>query len=143
MIENIRHTGIVVDDLEKSLYFYIEYLGFKVAQKLIERGSFIDQVLGFKNLDLTTVKLVLPNSQMIELLDFKSHKNENLSQTINEIGPTHLAFTVENIDKLYHLLLSNNIRFISEPKVASDGCAKVAFCQAPEGTYIELVEIVK
>ncbi len=143
MIKNICHTGIVVDDLEKSLYFYIEYLGFKVAKRLIERGPFIDQILGLENLDLTTVKLELANAQMIELLDFKNHKKRTLPLTINEIGPTHLAFTVDNIDELYQLLISNNIQFISEPKVAEDGCAKVAFCQAPEGTYIELVEILK
>lgn len=39
--------------------------------------------------------------------------------------------------------MSDSIEFISPPQVSPDSYAKVAFCQAPEGTYIELVELLK
>ena len=34
MIKNIRHTGIVVDNLEASLHFYSDLLGFKIVKKM-------------------------------------------------------------------------------------------------------------
>jgi len=140
MIKNIRHTGIVVYDLDLSMKFYIEKLGFKVVKLMNESGSFIDNILGMKNIEVTTVKLVIQNKQMIELLDFKTNKKNIVEKYINDIGPTHIAFTVEDIEKIYINFVNSDVEFISGPKMSADGNAKVAFCKAPEGTFIELVE---
>ena len=142
MIKEIRHTGIVVDDLKKSLWFYKEKMGFKVFKHMDESGHFIDKILGIKNTMVTTVKVTLGNGQMIELLDFSSHKKNILQGSINDIGPTHLAFTVDNIDKIYDDFLHDGVEFISTPEISEDGGVKVVFCKAPEGTYIELVELL-
>lgn len=143
MILNIRHTGIVVHDLNTSMDFYINQLGFTVSKQMEEYGEFIDKILGFKNIHVTTVKMTLNDGPMIELLDFKSHKKEVLNKQLNDIGPTHLAFTVDDIDEVHHQFTSRGTEFISEPQVSPDGYAKVAFCKAPEGTYIEFVELLK
>ena len=142
MIKEIRHTGIVVDDLKKSLWFYKEKMGFKLFKHMDESGHFIDKILGIRNIKVTTVKMTLGNGQMIELLDFSSHKKDILQRSVNDIGPTHLAFTVDNIDEIYDDFLHDGIEFISTPKVSEDGNVKVVFCKAPEGTYIELVELL-
>ena len=142
MIKEIRHTGIVVNNLSKSLWFYKKKLGFKVIKHMDESGHFIDKVLGMKKIMVTTVKMVLKNEQMIELLDFYTHKKNISKRSINDTGPTHLAFTVDNIDKIYDDFLHDGIEFISTPKVSEDGSVKVVFCKAPEGTYIELVELL-
>jgi catechol 2,3-dioxygenase-like lactoylglutathione lyase family enzyme len=142
MIKEIRHMGIVVDDLKKSLWFYKEKMGFKVFKHMDESGHFIDKILGIRNIMVTTVKMTLGNGQMIELLNFSSHKKNILQRSINDVGPTHLAFTVDNIDKFYDDFLHDGVEFISTPKVSEDGSVKVVFCKAPEGTYIELVELL-
>ena len=142
MIINIRHAGIVVFDLEASLKFYTEKLGFQVSKKMNESGVFIDKVLGFKGLEVTTVKMILGNGQMIELLDFSTHRKEKIKKSINNVGLTHLAFTVDNVDVIYNSFISDGIEFISNPRTSPDGFVKVAFCKAPEGTYIELVELL-
>lgn len=143
MIERLRHTGIVVIDLDESLQFYTQKMGFVISKRMDESGSFIDKILGFDNLNITTVKMTLHEGQMIELLDFKAHKTKPLSKRINDIGPTHLAFTVSNVDDVYEDFSNDGIEFISVPTISPDGYAKVAFCRAPEGTYIELVELIK
>jgi len=142
MIKEIRHTGIAAYDLKKSLWFYKEKIGFEIFKHMNESGNFIDNILGIRNVMVTTVKMVLKNGQMIELLDFSSHKKNILQRSINNIGPTHLAFTVDNIDEIYNDFLRDGVEFISTPKVSEDGGVKVVFCKAPEGTYIELVELL-
>ena len=142
MIKDIRHTGIVVFDLDRSMHFYMEKLGFKVLKRMNESGSFIDQILGLENIEVTTVKMVIKNNQMIELLDFTMNKKVMKEKNINDIGPTHLAFTVDDVDKMYSDFIGDGIEFISNPKISPDGYAKVAFCKAPEGTFIELVELL-
>ena len=44
-IRNIRHTGIVVNNLKKSLYFYHDLLGFKVKKRMLEKGKATDKIL--------------------------------------------------------------------------------------------------
>jgi catechol 2,3-dioxygenase-like lactoylglutathione lyase family enzyme len=143
MVKEIRHTGIVVDDLKKSLWFYKEKMGFRIFSHMDESGCFIDKILGMKSLMVTTVKMTLKDKQMIELLDFSTHKKNILQRSINDIGLTHLAFTVDNLDEMYNDFLRDGVEFISAPEISKDGKVKVAFCKAPEGTYIELVELQK
>ena len=80
---------------------------------------------------------------MIELLDFKSDTINIEKKQIVDTGPTHMAFTVDNLDETYQSFSKDGIPFISAPETSPDGFAKVAFCSAPEGTYIELVELLK
>ena len=142
MILNVRHTGLVVKDLNASLDFYTKKLGFTVKIQAHENKEFIDTILGLHDSDLTTVKLALKDGAMIELLDFKADTNKIVNRQIFDTGPTHIAFTVDDLDKIYEIFSQDGIEFISKPKISPDGYAKVAFCSAPEGTYIELVELL-
>ena len=142
MIKDIRHTGIVVDDLEVSLHFYCGLLGFQIVRQMEETGVYIDNISSLRNVKVTTVKLISPSGQMIELLKYNSHPTEQESREIWEIGISHIAFTVDNLDVEYERLKGKNIQFNSPPQLSPDGYAKVTFCRAPEGTLIELVEIM-
>ena len=142
MILNIRHTGIVVKDLDASLDFYINKLGFNIKVQAEEDRGFIDTILGLENSALTTVKLILDDGAMVELLDFKSDTINISKRQLVDTGPTHMAFTVDDLDETYKIFSQDGVEFISEPKISPDGYAKVAFCSAPEGTYIELVELL-
>jgi predicted enzyme related to lactoylglutathione lyase len=62
---------------------------------------------------------------------------------LNAIGPTHVALNVTNLDELYIRLSDAGVPFNAPPSMSPDGCAKVAFCQDPDGTFIELVELFK
>ena len=142
-----RHSGIVVDDLEKSLFFYKDILGYTIVNDAEESGNFISTILGLENVRVRTVKMK-PNkhsNSLIELLEFKSHGgdiNAEKDYKLYRIGPTHVALTVEDLSKLYIKMLDSGIEFISEPQISADGYAKVAFCKAPEGTYFELVQVL-
>ena len=66
----IRHTGLVTKNLKKSLNFWSKLIGFKVKIKLKEKGTTIDQVLGYKNVLVKTLKLRDSNNNLLELLYF-------------------------------------------------------------------------
>jgi len=142
MILNVRHTGLVVKDLQTSLDFYTKKLGFTVKVQANEKQEFIDTILGLHNSELTTVKLTLNDGAMIELLDFKADTKNITDRQLFDTGPTHMAFTVDDLDETYKTFSQDGIEFISEPTISPDRFAKVAFCSAPEGTYIELVELL-
>ena len=141
MIKNIRHVGIVVKDLELSSFFYKNLLGFVEVKEAREQRGFIDKILALNDSNLITLKLKCFDGQLIELLYFDEYIFSK-DKEINEVGLTHIAFTVEDIDLIYKKLTDNGIVFLSSPQISPDNYAKVVFCRAPEGTYIELVEVL-
>jgi catechol 2,3-dioxygenase-like lactoylglutathione lyase family enzyme len=137
-----RHFGIVVGDLDRSLEFYCGILGFGVARRMEETGPFIDEILGLRGARLTTVKLeATAGDVQIELLHFQSHPDPApRPRAVNEIGPAHMALTVDDLSSLYQSIAAAGLPFLSPPRLSVDGRAKVAFCRDPDGTLLELVE---
>lgn len=143
MIKAIRHFGIVVSDIEKSLHFYRDLLGLQIQKDMLEKGDFIDKISGLKNVCVRTIKMSAGDGNLIELLWYQSHlKERRENNDICNIGASHPAFTVENLDQEYNRLKSFGVKFNCPPQVSPDGKAKVTFCQDPDGVLVELVEIL-
>ena len=142
MIKEVRHIGIVVNNMENSLKFYQDLLGLKIIKDMDEQGGYINNMLSLDGVQVRTVKLSAGmGNTLIELLDFKSH-NDNEIRNFYTIGASHVALTVNNLEELYKTLSKNNIKFNAPPQKSPDGLVKVTFCNDPDGTPIELVEII-
>jgi len=136
-----RHVGIVVDDIDKMLFFYSKILGMEIISDEVEEGPFLNEILGQDNLNARIVKLGKENKTIVELLDFNKKQN-NFSKTIIKNGITHFALTVSNIESLRNNLIVNNFFTLSPPKISVNKKFKVFFCKDPEDNFLELVEIL-
>ena len=142
MIKDVRHIGIVVTDMEKSLKFYRDLLGLKIKSLVDEEGQFLDNILAHENVKNKVAKLYAKNGNaLVELIDSKSYGNKK-DRDFFTIGASHFAFTVDNLEKTYDYLVKNGVKFTAPPQQTSDGFAKVTFCEDPDGTLIELVEVI-
>ena len=138
---NIRHTGIVVSNLEISKEFYCNLLGFKIQKEVDEYGDFLNKISNLEDVLVRTCKMTLSNGDMVELLYYKSHpETPDMSRKISQIGCSHIAMTVNDLDFIYDRLTRNGVKFNSPPQFSPDGKAKVTFCKDPDGSLIELVE---
>ena len=143
MIE-VRHAGIVVSNPVKSLEFYRGLLGLKVTKDAEESGEYIDCVLRMKRVKVRTIKLTGDNAAgMIELLYFKSPKSPKKKREFADVGCSHVAFTVSDVEAKYKKLVKKGVVFNSPPKISPDKYAKVAFCKDPDGESVELVEVLQ
>lgn len=142
-IKEARHIGIVVKNLDKSLEFYRDLLGLKIVREMDESGRYIDNMLSLKNVKVRTVKMSANNGvTLIELLEFKSPLGNQRNCKVNDIGVSHIAFTVNDLNKCYEFFKGNGIKFNAPPQISPDGCAKVTFCHDPDNNPIELVEVL-
>tara|TARA_R100001079_G_C4448784_1_gene152527 strand:- start:238 stop:675 length:438 start_codon:yes stop_codon:yes gene_type:complete len=140
-IKNVRHTGIVVSDIERSIRFYTELLGFKIEKDMLESGTYIDNFSDLVDAEVRTVKMSLESGDMVELLHYNSPKYIfNPIGPINTVGCSHIALTVDNLDEVYDTFLDRGVKFNSPPQYSPDGFAKVTFCKDPDGVLVELVE---
>ena len=142
MIKDVRHMGIVVSDMEKSLKFYRDLLGLKVKSLVDEEGEFLDNMLARENVKNKVAKLYAKNGNtLVELIDSKSYGNKK-DRDFFTIGASHFALTVDNLDETYDYLIKNGVKFTAPPQQTPDRFAKVTFCEDPDGTPIELVEVI-
>ena len=140
----IRHTGLVTNNLKKSLKFWTKYLKFKIKKEMDEDGDLIDKIMLYQNVKVKTYKLVDNNNMLLELLYFKNSpkiKNNKIKPYTN--GFTHISVTVKKLNNLYKFLKKNKIRFNSKPQVSIDGNVLMTYCRTPEGAFLELVEELK
>ena len=143
LVKETRHFGIVVEDIQKSLHFYGDLLGLQIMREMDESGNYIDNMLKLPGVKVKTVKLSTPvGVTLVELLEFKSHKEKKTLRKIYDIGASHIAFTVEDIEKCYEILSKNGIEFNAPPQNSPDGYAKITFCKDPDGTPVELVQVI-
>jgi len=139
-----RHAGIVVSDMERSIKFYDALLRPVYIKDVLESGSYIDKFLNLENVEVRTVKMSLVCGNIVELLQFVSHPDLSYKNgEITNIGCSHIALTVDDLDDTYSILKNDGTVFNNEPHLSQDGLAKVAFCRDPDGTFLELVEEIK
>ena len=139
---NFRHTCIVVSDVNKSIDFYVNLLGLKLELDKIEKNEHIDQILKLEKCELRIIKLSLNNIIVLELFKFYSHNDKKKVKNYFDYGCNHIAFTVKDIDMLYKKLLDHNVYFNSKPLLSPDKSVKYVFCNDPDDTPIELVEVL-
>jgi catechol 2,3-dioxygenase-like lactoylglutathione lyase family enzyme len=143
MIKAVRHTGVVVRDLEKSTEFYCA-LGFVEGNRDTEEGAFIDAVVGLKNAKIEWVKLKAPDGYLLELLQYHSHpeQKEIAKQRSNQLGCSHLAFSVDNIGSFCEKIEEIGGSLVNPPALTNDKKVKVAYCHDNEGNLMEIVEVL-
>ena len=143
MVLNVRHTGFVVDNLEKFISFY-EGMGLKLISRMTEKGDYIDNLVSLKNVKLEWAKLALPDSSVIELLKYHSHldliNEPNYYQNANRKGCSHIALTVSNIQQTIDYICSKGGSIKNKYQISPDGNVKVAYCYDIEGNILEIVE---
>ena len=140
----LRHIGIVVSNLEKALIIYQDFLGCKIVTTYDGLCSeFQDTLVGIKNVRMNVAILKTSDNNRIELLEYCSHQGKKRNPILsNDIGASHFALTVNNIDNLYQLKDKYEVKFISKPQLSQDGFVKVAYAIIMDECIVELVQVL-
>jgi catechol 2,3-dioxygenase-like lactoylglutathione lyase family enzyme len=143
MKSGIRHIGIVVQDIQKSINFWLDHFDFSIYLDQIEEGEFIEHLLNIPNVKVRTVKMKGQDNSLIELLYF--FEKQDIDQwrgNLTSTGLTHLALNINNLNEKIKKLQSHGFELINQPRKSENGSVSVAFIKGPEGILIELVESV-
>ena len=137
-----RHTGIIVKNMDESLYFYRDILGLKVIQDFRDASDYINKITGITNADVHMIKMKAKDGTVLEILSYHNHPTELIDQPIYNVGASHIAFQVKNAEKAYKILKDKGIKLVSKPVLSSEKIAKVFFCLDPNKVRVELVEML-
>ena len=141
MSSSLRHVGIVVRDIESAIKFWENIFEFEVRANQIEKGSFIEKLLGIPGICVQTVKMKSGTDTEIELLKFSSGSNEDVwGGRVDKVGLTHIALNIDDLELTLKKLFDYGFIPIHEPQISQDGKVKVCYVEAIEGLLLELVE---
>lgn len=140
----VRHTGIVVSDMQRSLHFYRDLLGMEVWADFQDESDYVQSVTEVTGAKVWMIKLKAADGVSIELLQYLSHPSDIRQPPSKacDVGVNHIALQVDDIDSLHTKLVAEGIRFHAPPTLSGDGGAKVTYCRDPEGVIVELVQIL-
>ena len=123
----VHHIAITVNNLEESVIFYTQVLGFEIAKKFAreDMGAYA-----------TFVKL---NDFQIELWQFQDMKeNSNPLNDIKVRGIRHIAFEVNDLNETISNLKEKGLE-LTEPKLGASG-HNYSFTKDPNGVALEFYE---
>lgn len=126
-LNNVNHIAIIASDIEPSIAFYVDVLGFAIIRKVYREER-----------DSWKVDLALNGDYLIELFTFPNAPQR--PSYPEALGLRHLAFTVNDIEACIRELHSKGIDTESIRIDPFTGC-KCVFFADPDGLPIELVEL--
>ena len=146
MLKSFFHSGFIVRDVERAVDFYTNVLGLRVAMRMERQGEFIDQVLGFTGAHIKGAFLDLGEGHQLELIQYLSPISGVGGVHRNDLGASHVAFYVENLDQFYAEKSQLGLRSINPPAEHRDDSGrllrKVLYAQDPDGNWLEFVELL-
>jgi len=136
------HLGICVRDLERSLQFWQEAMGFERKGDLRVGGEPSATLLGLPEVDLQAVYLERDGLR-IELLHYPTpgSRGEGEVRAMNLLGLTHFSFRVEDLEESLGRVRKCGGRVLEETRIRNpDFGAEVVFVTDPDGTRLELIQ---
>jgi lactoylglutathione lyase len=128
MIQRVEHVGIMVNDMNESIKFYEDLLGFNVRVR-VNNGqkelAFLSHY-GLVDLEIELIRDLTP------AVTYSAHGLVN-----------HLAFAVEDIDSVITSFRKRGVHFLtSKPKRGLNDRKTIRF-KGPNGEMLQLVEARK
>jgi catechol 2,3-dioxygenase-like lactoylglutathione lyase family enzyme len=141
-VQRFSHLGLCVADLERSLRFYCDGLGFREASRLEVKGEPSDTLLELSDVELEAVYL-LRDGFCLELLHYRAPgaTGSAAPRAMNAVGLTHLSVRVASLDATAQRLAALGGRVLEQTRIDNPGLGALAlFLVDPDGARIELVE---
>ena len=144
-IKRVDHTGFTVSSLEKSLAFWVDFLGFRhLYTWAFETSPFIEELVGVPGAALR-IAMVEGPGHMIELLEYTSPGGRQTYKPRScDVGSVHLGFYVENMDALLARVAGAGWRPIGNVQTVESGeraGLRLIYLRDPDGITIELLQL--
>lgn len=141
-MRRIHHVGITVAELDRSLDFYRDLLGMTLIGRSDDEE--VGSIVGIPGARARIADLDAGNGQILELLEYGSHRTRRGIDDPDTVGSSHLSLEVAELQPALSRLV--NAGFVPMGQVAelrmggAWGHCKVVYLRDPDGFIVELIE---
>ena len=139
------HTGITVSNLERSLGFWRDVLGFEYSHSAHQKGGMAEQITGVKGAELKLAVVKAPGGHKIELLEYAAPIDRRAESALRacDVGFVHVAFVIDDLDAVLKRIALSGWRAAGTPEMLTVGPnagKRVVYVRDPDGTTIEFMQ---
>jgi lactoylglutathione lyase len=137
----LSHIGICTADVERSLKFYTEGLGFTLAGSIEEIGPPFDVLMEMPGAKCR-VHYVTHGGVKLELIGYPGSAVTGTTERrpMNQLGFTHITLIVSDLDAAVARVVEFGGTVHPETNVNSP-FGPIVFCTDPDGVRIELFQM--
>ena len=139
------HTGITVSNLERSLAFWRDVLGFELSHRPHQTGELASEITGVGGAEIS-IAVLKGYGHKIELLEYSAPDNRKQQFDLRpcDLGHIHVAFTVDNLDAILNTIGASGWKAAGKPQtitVGPNAGKRVIYVRDPDGTTIEFMQL--
>jgi catechol 2,3-dioxygenase-like lactoylglutathione lyase family enzyme len=139
------HTGITVSNLERSLEFWQNVLGFEFSHRAHQTSEMASEITGVAGAEIKIAVVRAPGGHKIELLEYLAPPDrKQVGLRPCDVGSVHVAFTVDNLDAVLEKIAASGWKAAGKPQILQSGPnagKRVVYVRDPDGTTIELMQM--
>jgi catechol 2,3-dioxygenase-like lactoylglutathione lyase family enzyme len=143
----VTQIGITVADLDRSVAFYTQVLGFDKASEIELEGDTVERLLGVFPARIRVARLTL-GAETLELTDYLAPASRAFpaDSNGNDRWFQHIAIVVSDMDRAYARLREHGVQHASpSPQTLPDwnpkaGGIRAFYFRDPDGHYLELIQ---
>jgi glyoxylase I family protein len=138
------HTGITVSNLERSLAFWRDVLGFELSHRAHQTGELAAEITGVPGAEILIAVVKAPGHK-IELLEYRApvDRKQEVDLRPCDVGSVHVALTVDNLDAVLETIAASGWKAAGKPQTLTIGPnagKRVIYVRDPDGTTIEFMQ---
>ena len=142
------HTGITVANLERSLAFWRDVLGFELSHTAHQAGEMASEITGVAGAEIKLAVVKAPGGQKIELLEYLAppERKRHVDLQPCDVGFVHVALIVDGLDAILNAINASGWRAAGKPQTLQTGPnagKRVVYVRDPDGTTIEFMQTSK
>jgi catechol 2,3-dioxygenase-like lactoylglutathione lyase family enzyme len=141
-IQRMDNVGVVVNDLEAALAFFLE-LGMELEGKAPIEGRWVNRVIGLEDVRAEIAMVRTPDGHgRLELTKFHhptAISAEPQNAPVNTLGLRRIMFAVDDIEDVVARLLAHGAQLVGELERYEDSY-RLCYVRGPEGILVALAE---
>ncbi len=139
------HTGVTVSNLEHSLAFWQNVLGFEFSHRVHQASEMASQITGVAGAEIKLAVVKAPGGHKIELLEYLAPPDRKQGVDLRpcDVGSVHVALTVDNLDAVLSKIAASGWKAAGKPETLKSGPnagKRVVYVRDPDGTTIEFMQ---
>jgi catechol 2,3-dioxygenase-like lactoylglutathione lyase family enzyme len=142
MALRLDNVGIVVEDLERAIEFFVE-LGLELEGRGMVEGEWAGRVTGLGDQTVEIAMMRTPDGNgRLELSRFIAPQvvADHRNAPVNALGYLRVMFAVDDIDDTLDRLVEHGAHLVSREVVQYETSYRLCYVRGPEGILIGLAQ---
>ncbi|MEE8172008.1 MAG: VOC family protein [Alphaproteobacteria bacterium] len=142
-ISATNHTSFTVSDLDRSLAYFCDVLGFELLNRSPRDPAFIERVVAIPGADIEVAYVQAPGHRL-EFIQYRGPEGRRrVDSRPCDAGFAHVAFDVDDIDAVIAASEDAGVLPLGPPQDLDRGPNKggrVVYTRDPDGITIEFIQ---